>query len=91
MLLQAVGVFDFESHLICIWELLWWNKVWMVDSVCCYFSFYVLKIERCFVYDYLLTGCVNINVNCTVVVVESEYSKKRIENELETTNWCNKK
>ena len=53
----------------------------MVDSVRCYFSFYVLKIERCFVYDYLLTGCVNINVNCTVVVVESEYSKKRIEKE----------
>ena len=40
----------------------------------------LLKIEQCFVYDYLLTaGCVNIHVNCTVVVVETEYSKKRIE------------
>ena len=55
------------------------------------FSFLSLKIELCFVYDYLLTGCVNINVNCTVVVVETEYSKKRIEKEKETTSWCNKK
>jgi hypothetical protein len=41
VLLQTVGVFDFESHLTCIWELLCWNKLWMVDSVCCYFPFYV--------------------------------------------------
>ena len=54
----------------------------MIDSVCCYCFSVLLKIERCFVYDYLLTaGCVNINVNCTVVVAESEYSKKRIEKE----------
>ena len=46
-----------------------------------------LKIELCFVYDYLLTECVNISVNCTVVVVETEYSKKRIEKEKETTSF----
>ena len=41
VVLQAVGVFDFESHLTCIWELLCWNKLWMVGSVCCYFPFRV--------------------------------------------------
>ena len=50
-----------------------------------------LKIELCYVYDYLLTECVNINANCTMVVVETEYLKKRIEKEKETMSWCNKK
>ena len=63
---------------------------WLILCVVIFLSV-LLKIERCFVYDYLLTGCVNFNVNCTVVVVETEYSKKRIEKEKETTSWCNKK
>ena len=66
------------------------NCEWLI--LCVVIFLYVsLKIELCFVYDYLLTECVNINVNCTVVVVETEYSKKRIEKEKETTSWCNKK
>ncbi len=37
----------------------------------------LLKIEQCFVCDLVLTECVNIGVNCTVVVVETEYLKKQ--------------
>jgi hypothetical protein len=67
------------------------NCAWMILCVVKFLSV-LLKIERCFVYDYLLTaGCLSINVNCTVIVVETEYSKKRIDKEKETTSWCNKK
>ena len=63
------------------------NCEWLI--LCCVVIFLSvsLKIELCFVYDYLLTECVNINVNCPVVVVETEYSKKLIEKEKETTSW----
>ncbi len=63
---------------------------WLILCVVIFLSV-LLKIELCFVYDYLLTGCVNISVNCTVVVVETKYLKKRIEKEKETMSWCNKK
>ena len=66
------------------------NCEWSILCVVIFLSV-LLTIELCFVYDYLLTECVNINVNCTMVVVETEYSKKRIEKEKETTSWCNKK
>ena len=66
------------------------NCEWLILCVVIFLSV-SLTIELCFVYDHLLTECVNINVNCTVVVVETEYLKKRIEKEKETTSWCNKK
>ena len=66
------------------------NCEWLILCVVIFFSV-SLKIELCFVYDYLLTECVNIKVNCTMVVVETEYLEKRIEKEEETTSWCNKK
>ena len=66
------------------------NCEWLILCVVIFLSV-SLKIELCFVYDYLLTECVNINVNCTMVVVETKYLKKCIEKEKETTSWCNKK
>jgi hypothetical protein len=57
------------------------NELRMVDSVCCYFPFCVAYKWTMFRVrlstDRVCGTCVNINVNCTVVVVETEYLKTR--------------
>ncbi len=57
------------------------NGEWLILCVVIFLSV-LLKIELCFVYDYLLTaGCVNINVNCTVVVVDEIFEEAYREGE----------
>ncbi len=62
-----------------------------------FFFSVLLKIERCFVYNYLLTERVNMNidVNCTVGrcggARRKMHLKKRTEEEKETASWYNKK